>query len=126
MEKIYKGFEMRTFDGGLKVTGCNVAGLVYLDEYTADDDGNLTYTGERRLTLNEVAGIMGEMDGRNHKVKFVWRYQVEYTDPETGAKSPIDNIEWDFPMRSDDEKDLTETYRETWGNGEITFTEIEN
>ena len=126
MEKIYKGYEIRTWEGGLKVTGCNEANLVWLDEYTADDDGNLTYTGERRLTVGEIEGIMHEMDGKNHKLRFVWRYQVEYTDPETGATSPIDNVEWDFPMRLDDEKDLAESYKEDWGDGEIRFVEIEN
>ena len=123
-EQICKGFEINTITGGLKVTGYN-GSIVYLEEYTANDDGNLEFTGESRLTLEEIAKVMKEMDGLNHKIEFVYRYEVDCTDPDTGATSPVDIITLGHELIHDWEKeDIAESYKEY--NGDITFVEVDN
>ena len=67
--KVFNGAEIPTQAGFLKVTGWNVALLVYVDEYSIDEDGNEVYEGERRLTLEEIALEVKEVDGLNHKAE---------------------------------------------------------
>ena len=62
LDHITKGTEITTADGYIIVTGYN-GHIVYADYYTDDD----TKT-EERYTLSEIAGLMKELDGKNHRV----------------------------------------------------------
>lgn len=60
---------INTIEGYLVVKGQNCGGLVYLDEYRVDDDGNEILSGkDRMLTLSEIGRVMKEVDGDNHNV----------------------------------------------------------
>ena len=67
MEHIGKGTQIATEAGYLVATGYN-GRIVYCDEYTLDEDtlDRFDLTGERRLTLQEIAREMKRADGRNH------------------------------------------------------------
>ena len=57
------GSTVLTDDGYMVVTGCN-GSIAYLNEY----DYNSHKTGERMLTLNEIAHEMHRYDGHTYKV----------------------------------------------------------
>lgn len=62
---------INTIEGFLVVKGQNCGGLVYLDEYRVDDDGNeILNEKDRMLTLAEIGHIMKEVDGFNHDVRW--------------------------------------------------------
>ena len=79
MEIIKKGDIINTVEGFLVVNGFN-GHIVTVQEHTMDyaenEDGSLNYDDsiekvkKRYLTLNEIALMMRENDGFNHKV--VW------------------------------------------------------
>lgn len=123
--------QINTMDGFVKITDNNGSGLICCDSYAVDENGKENFEGIERLTLSDVAKRMKELDGCNHDLCFVYRYQVELTDATTGATSPIDVIELPDPIRGDSY--TAEDYRENcrsngveWAEGEITFSEIEN
>lgn len=127
MEQIYKGMDIYTLDGGLKVTGENGSGLVSCDEYDSDSK----YVGNVNLTLSDIARRMKEYDGKNHNLYFVYRYTVNLENTKTGTTDEIDTIEFLAPIHGDSYTE--EDYRNEcasngveWPEGEITFTEIEN
>lgn len=62
--RITEGSIIDTVDGYLKVTGYN-GSIVYADEIIIGLDGSENPAGERRLTLQEIAKIMKEVDGIN-------------------------------------------------------------
>lgn len=76
MEKNYitKGTRIDTAAGYLKVTDYN-GSIVYCEEYIASETGDLDQTDDRMLTLYEIADLMREVDGQNHKV--YWREPEE-------------------------------------------------
>ena len=126
-EQIYKGSHVIKSDGiWMEVTGFN-GSIVYLDEYWENESGETRYAGETRLTLAEIAGIMKEMDGHNHDLEYVYRYVVEFTDPNSGATSPIDKFTLDQELVYEwEKKELEESYIEEFGDGEIAFVEVDN
>ena len=67
-EIITKGMEISTEVGYLKVKGYN-GSIVYVDEYTDDEDGN-EVVEEKMLTLEEIGHEMKAVDGRNHDL--IW------------------------------------------------------
>lgn len=60
---------INTLEGYEKVTGYN-GDVVYTDSYEINEDGEYEKTSERMLTLNEIAHLMKEADGHNHKVSW--------------------------------------------------------
>lgn len=67
---VYKGAEIPTPAGVLKVNYINVANLIYCDEYKVNETGDLEYLTERRMTAEEIANEVKKIDGKNHKVIF--------------------------------------------------------
>lgn len=59
-----------TLEGFLVVKSRNVGGLVYCDNYEVDETGIGMFTGERMLTLNEIAHAMHDVDGKNYRVRW--------------------------------------------------------
>ena len=89
------GDEINTETGILEIVQRNAGDLAICNEYEIQEDGDLHRVGTRMLTTAEIARIMKDRDGLNHRV--YWEnekaYTVYLTDPETGATSPIDTIE---------------------------------
>lgn len=67
IEYISKGSTIDTITGYLIPTSFN-GNIVYCDEYIVQEDGEPILTGERRLTLSEIAHIMHDTDGYNKTV----------------------------------------------------------
>lgn len=69
MKTIKTGDIIDTLAGYLEVKGYN-GSIVYCEEYETNENGEDVMTGDRMLTCGEIALIMKEVDGRNHKVMF--------------------------------------------------------
>ena len=76
LDHITKGTEITTVDGYLIITGYN-GSIVYADHHTQTwpedateftDDNAIDVVFEDRYTLSEIAGLMKEVDGKNHRV----------------------------------------------------------
>lgn len=68
-EYIKEGTEIQTALGFIEVLGYNGSGLFDCLIFEEDEEGE--EKGERRyLTKSDIAGMMKEIDGRNHEV--VW------------------------------------------------------
>lgn len=67
---VYKGAEIPTPAGVLKVNYINVANLIYCDEYEINEAGDLEFLTERRMTAEEIENEVKMIDGKNHKVNF--------------------------------------------------------
>lgn len=101
IKRITKGTRIDTPVGYMIATGFN-GSLVYLDVYEPemieDERGNfvdapgsgMVKVGDRRLTLGEVAEMMKEVDGQNHKV--VWQ-KPGYTVRDREAGNIIDRFD---------------------------------
>lgn len=70
-EIIKNGTEIATIYGKLVVTGGNHAGLVYVERYEVSDDGDYELVdSDDRITCSDIAVLMKEVDGKNHKVRY--------------------------------------------------------
>lgn len=76
-EHISQGSEIQTLDGFLTVEGWN-GRLVDVTEWLLDRDGGEHEGRELRMTLNEIAAVMKEVDGRNHRV--LWDEELDEED----------------------------------------------
>ena len=65
---VFKGAEIPCMEGVLKITDINCAGLIYADEFTVTEAGDLDFNTERRLTAAELANELWMIDGKIHKV----------------------------------------------------------
>lgn len=64
--EIKKGATIDTIEGYAVITGMNAGGLVYLDNYEINEDGEEIPTGEIRWTLEEIRNAAKAVDGINH------------------------------------------------------------
>lgn len=72
--RVYKGAEIPTVEGVLKVTDTTAAGLIYCDHYNVTEAGDLIFDTERRLTKSELANEAWRVDGRVHDVNVINHY----------------------------------------------------
>lgn len=68
MENVLKvGDSVDTLFGELIMTSWN-GSIAWFDEYEINDDDELERIGERVLTKEEIAHVMHEYDGKNHRM----------------------------------------------------------
>ena len=71
-DMLYEGKEIVTLTGYIVVGKQNPGGHVWCTEVECDEDGCSAYEEEHLLTLHDIAKRMKEVDGKNHKVGYVW------------------------------------------------------
>lgn len=74
--EVYTGAEIPTIGGYLYVKSTN-GFAAECDEMEVGEDGNETYTGERRLTASDIARELYAAEGRNYEVVFLEEYNGE-------------------------------------------------
>jgi hypothetical protein len=67
---IEKGDTIATIYGYMVVTGYNGSGLVSVEDFEFDENGNAFKTEIDSLTYSDIEKRMREHDGHNHKVRY--------------------------------------------------------
>jgi hypothetical protein len=67
-EHIKAGDTVVTLEGYLTIKSISEAGLAWADEYIDTDDGEQEFSGELKLTAQDIARRLRDYDGKNHNV----------------------------------------------------------
>lgn len=112
------GTDIDTICGYEQVTGYS-NDIVYTDSYEINEDGDAVKTGSRRLTLNEIARLMTEVDGQAHSVGFEDKEEDTMNKIWYAAMRDREDDDWGFGSY-----DLDEAIRMAKGLGNESYIAV--